>query len=132
MMVSRNQFVRKPRLQWSLLLAVLLGVCSLSAPHLLSHAHAHHNAAGSRTGGTSHRSRSGSSSADGEHDSDASALTAFDPHTPDHNARHVAIVPAALFPPVQWIALAAVAPHDEAVASLLQASPHRGRAPPVA
>jgi len=131
-MLNQTQFAQKPRLQWSLLLAVLLGVCSLSAPHLLSHAHAHHNAASTR-GGSSHRSRSGSNGANGEHESDASgAISALDPHTPGHVSAAVAVVPATPFVPVQWTVLEAVTPQDELFASLLAASPTRGRAPPVA
>jgi len=131
-MVNRSQIVHKTKLQWSLLLAVLLGICSFSAPHLLGHAHAHHTGTG-RNSGSSHRSRSGSYSADGDHDSDAVAkLKAFDPYTPDHAAAVVALIPAATFTPVQWVMVEVVAPQDEAVASLLAGSPHRGRAPPVA
>ena len=122
------------KLGWSLLLAVLVGFCSLSAPHLLGHAHVHRNSNGSnsRLSGASQRSRNGAASAESEHEADqADSPTTRDPHTFDVAASLVAFVHATETPSGQWILLGLVTPQDAPLASDTSGSPHRGRAPPL-
>jgi len=132
-MADRSQFMLRPRSRWSLLLTALLGLCTFSAPHLLGHAHAHHNSAsrGSRNNGPTHRPRSGSSRADSGHASDSDeVLSAFHPLTSGGDAPLVAVVPADVLLVPEWTALDVVWPQDAPSTASQVVSAHRGRGPP--
>lgn len=127
-MAALTHIAKRQRVQLGLILAFLLGVCSLTSPHLLSHGHAHaHRGSGQGSSNNSTRARTGSLGAEAEADSVQVHLKVA-PYSPSGDGVHALLAASGLHY-AEFTALLPV-PEDASPARSTPGTLRAGRAPP--
>lgn len=128
-MAALTQIGKRQRLQLGLMLTFLLGVCSLTSPHLLSHGHAHaHRGAGQGSTNNSTRARTGSLGAEAEADSVQVHLKVA-PYSPSGDGVH-ALLAATGLQFAEFTSHTLPTADDAFPARSLPGTQRAGRAPP--